>query len=246
MMTDHTAPGPRPVLTPSDVRFDHAVIGVRDLDRATAALVAAGLRHCGGGEHTGRGTANSLFALAEGYLELLTVTDAELARAHSPNRAQVADALADAAVAPLGFALQVPDVAQAGAALEAAGQAVTGPVDMQRQNPDGAVLTWRNLYVGPTQWRTPFPFLITWDTPNDVVSGPEEPALQCLDLAGTDDAVLRTYALLGADTAAEGMLLAGVQVRWSAAGTGLEGIHLTGRPPAGPIGAGLDSFLHWT
>lgn len=245
MTADHTASGPRPALPPGAVRFDHAVIGVRDLAGATEALVAAGLTHSGGGEHTGRGTANSLFALAEGYLELLTVTDAELARAHSPNRAQVADALAAHPVTPLGFALQVPDVAEAGAALESAGQPVTGPVDMSRRNPDGAVLTWRNLYVGRTQWQTPFPFLITWDTPNDVVAGEGEPALRRLDIGGAADPVLRTYSLLGAEQRAGGLRLAGIEVQWARGRTGLGGIHLTGRPPAGPIGAGLDPFLHW-
>src|SRR5699024_1044100 len=110
MSTPVTAPG---------LRFDHVVVGVRDLPTATATLSSAGLTCVGGGEHTGRGTANSLFALAEGYLELLTVSDSDLARSHSRNRAQVAELLHTHPVLPLGFAFQVADVATTGAALEA-------------------------------------------------------------------------------------------------------------------------------
>src|SRR5699024_4476651 len=136
---------------------------------------------------SGRGTANSLFALAQGYLELLTVTDPDLARSHSTNRAQVADALDAHPVLPLGFAFQVADVAATGAQLQAGGQRVEGPVPMSRTNPDGTVLTWRNLYVGATQWRTLLPFLITWDTPHDL-SAADAPRLRRLDLAEPDEA----------------------------------------------------------
>lgn len=236
--------------TVGPVRFDHVVLGVRDLSGTAAALSAAGLRHAGGGEHTGRGTANALFPLAEGYLELLTVTDAQQARAHSPNRAQVADALDEHEVVPLGYALEVADVAAAAAALTAHGQPVTGPVDMTRRNPGGEVLTWRNLYVGPRQWQTVFPFLITWDTPNGLAATGEEARLAGLDLAAPAGADLgSTYRLLGATgPARRPELLAGVGLRWTRASPGTEGltrIRLAGGTPRGPLPASVAGYLDW-
>lgn len=240
------------------VRLDHVVLGVRDLRGATQALITAGLPHAGGGQHTGRGTANSIFPLAEGYLELLTVSDAALARAHSPNRAQVADALATHEAIPLGFAFQVRDVATAATALQAAGQPVEGPVTMSRRNPDGQELTWRNLYLGATQWRTLLPFLITWDTPHQIASL-DAPRLRGLQLAapaqqagspsGGGQQAGRAYRLLGAaDTGPGHFHLAGVdlQVTGTAAAEGITSIHLEGGAPRDPIGAGLDPYLTWT
>ncbi|HLS13047.1 MAG TPA: VOC family protein [Beutenbergiaceae bacterium] len=240
------------------VRLDHVVLGVRDLQRATAALIAAGLPHAGGGQHTGRGTANSLFPLAEGYLELLTVTDAALARAHSPNRAQVAAALATREVIPLGYAFQVRDVSTAAATLRSAGQRVEGPVGMSRRNPDGQELTWRNLYLGASQWRTLLPFLITWDTPHQI-SSRDAPRLRGLELAapiqpatspsGGGQQAGHAYHLLGAaDTGPGRFHLAGIdlQVSGTAAAEGITAIHVEGGAPQHPIGAGLDAYLTWT
>lgn len=250
MSTPVTAPG---------LRFDHVVLGVRDLPAATAALTSAGLRYAGGGEHTGRGTANSLFALAEGYLELLTVTDPDLARSHSGNRAQVAEALHTHPVLPLGFAFQVADVAATGAALAASGLRVEGPVPMTRTNPDGAVLTWRNLYVGATQWRTLTPFLITWDARHDL-SDAQAPRLHRLELAGPGDpapspsggpaSAAQAYQLLGATAISpEHHRLGGVDLVLTstepAAGEGLTRIHLDGGHRRGAIGR-LEEFLTWT
>lgn len=242
------------------LRFDHVVLGVRDLAQTTDALIAAGLVHAGGGEHTGRGTANSLFPLATGYLELLTVTDPDLARSHSPNRAQVAEALCAHAALPLGFAFQVQDVTAAGAELRAGGQRVKGPVAMSRRNPDGTELTWRNLYVGATQWRTLLPFLITWDAPHELGS-PTAPQLTSLELAPPGDltgspsggweVATGTYHLLGATHMGTGHLrLADIDLldtgQPPAGGEGLIRIHLEGGIRRAPIGAGLDEYLTWT
>ncbi|WP_147916003.1 VOC family protein [Ruania zhangjianzhongii] len=245
--------------TGTGICFDHAVLGVRDLSAATAALTSAGLRYAGGGEHIGRGTANSLFALAEGYLELLTVTDPDLARSHSTNRAQVADALDTHAALPLGFAFQVADVAAAGEALQKSGLRVEGPVPMSRRNPDGTVLTWRNLYVGTTQWRTLLPFLITWDAPHDL-SDAEAPRLHRLELAEPGDpatspsgglpAAVHGYHQLGATQSAPDRLrLSGLDLVFTrpegAAGEGLTRIQLAGGHRRGGLG-GLEDFLTWT
>ncbi len=215
-------------------RLDHVVIGVRDLTESAAALTEAGLVPAGGGEHDGRGTANALFALAHGYLELITVTDAAVARAHSPNRAQVADALDAAPVTPLGYALSVPDVAAAAAGLTDAGQQTQGPVDMSRQNPGGERLTWRNLYVGPTQWQTPWPFLITWDSPHDLSGGSDHPRVSALSFGGgAKEAATAApgYELLGGVAVAPNeFALVDIRARWphDVTGLGLQHIELRG------------------
>lgn len=58
------------------MQIDHIVIGVGDLDNATAQFEARyGLTAIEGGRHPGWGTANRLVPLGAAYLELVTVVD---------------------------------------------------------------------------------------------------------------------------------------------------------------------------
>ena len=160
----------------------------------------------------------------------------------------------------LGFAFGVTDVGATGAALQAQGQHVEGPVPMTRTNPDGTVLTWRNLYVGATQWRTLLPFLITWDAPHDL-SEAHAPRLQHVELAAAHDAATspsgglpaarRGYQLLGATQSAPDQLRLGaldlsITSSEPDGDEGLTRIQLTGGNRRSAIGAGLADVLTWT
>lgn len=60
--------------------IDHVLIGVRDLDAAVRTFRdRLGFHISGGGEHPGRGTGNKLIVLDPEYIELIYVTDEQLA-----------------------------------------------------------------------------------------------------------------------------------------------------------------------
>src|SRR3954463_7621615 len=62
-------------------RFDHVVIGVRDLEAALANYRRLGFDAQPGGKHENGGTHNALIRFGLDYLELLAVYDEDAARA---------------------------------------------------------------------------------------------------------------------------------------------------------------------
>src|SRR5262249_37181316 len=150
-------------------RFDHAVIGVRDLAAASDAYARLGFDVRPGGRHTGLGTHNALIRFGLDYLELLAAYDVvEAARAGAHGQAML-DYLSQHTRGLLGFAMasdnlddettrrEVPEV----------GYSLARPWAMQRARPDGNVLSWRLVLPGGHTWRRPWPFLIQWDTPDE-------------------------------------------------------------------------------
>lgn len=159
-------------------RFDHAVIAVRDLDEAMRTYARLGFAVSRGGRHPGHGTENAIIRFGLDYLELLTVTDEQQARAQGLNRAALADFLSERAGGLVGYALASDDIDADAARLRAFGQAVEGPFPMQRQRPDGTTLAWQLTVPGGVAWRRPWPFLIHWQTPDAERLAREQPGTQ--------------------------------------------------------------------
>jgi catechol 2,3-dioxygenase-like lactoylglutathione lyase family enzyme len=146
-------------------RLDHAVIGVRDLDRGATTLGGLlGLRPSWRGEHPGAGTANVLFRLANTYLELLApVGPGPLADAL---RARL-DAFGDGLVA---LAFGTADAGAARAALAARGLE-PGPVEdgLGRDVESGAFRQWRRVPLPPGRTRGLVLFAIEQRSPSDLL-----------------------------------------------------------------------------
>ena len=85
-------------------RFDHAVIAVPDIDSAIEVYSALGFEVAAGGRHPSLGTRNAIVRFGLDYLELLTVEDADQARARGSFGAELADFL-DKATGLVGFVL---------------------------------------------------------------------------------------------------------------------------------------------
>jgi hypothetical protein len=139
--------------------IDHIVIACPDPGRAADDLEAElGITATGGGRHEGRGSHNRLVFLADGsYLELIGVTDADLA-AGSPVGAATLRALAlGGGLATLAIAV---DDLESAVTLLAARGAILGPVTHgSRRRDDGGLVEWWTAVpdepLGPTM-----PFLI--------------------------------------------------------------------------------------
>ncbi len=146
------------------VRFDHAVIAVRDLDEAIRRYQALGFSVSSGGRHTGRGTHNAIIRFGLDYLELLSIYDVAELGGRGLNGEALATFLAQQEGGLVGYALAAADIAQDAERLQQSGLEAEGPFAMQRLRPDGRQLSWRLLVPGSVPWRRPWPFLIQWDT----------------------------------------------------------------------------------
>lgn len=148
-------------------RFDHAVIAVRDLERAVQQFQHLGFDTQPGGRHTGRGTHNALIRFGLDYFELLSVYDEAEARASNPDGLTILDALNGADAVLVGYALATAHIEQDAGHFRGTGNQLPLPNSMQRKRPDGETLSWRTLAPGGAAWNRPWPFLIQWDTPDE-------------------------------------------------------------------------------
>lgn len=146
-------------------RLDHAVIVVPDLERAAARLVAAGLAVRAGGRHDGHGTRNLLVPLVDGYLELITVEDREMARA-SRIGSDVLTSLETRGGGLLGYAVEPGDAGRALVDRIADDE----PLVVSRTDEHGSATGWRMRFARGQRIAGPRPFFIDWD------AGPPTPA----------------------------------------------------------------------
>lgn len=145
-------------------RFDHAVIGVQDLDAALERFQHLGFDAQPGGRHADGGTHNGLIRFGLDYIELLAVYDAEAARASGRN---LLTELGGREAVLTGFALATRTIVEDAARFHGTEAELSHPRAMGRKRPDGQALTWRVLTPGETLWGHSWPFLIQWDMPDE-------------------------------------------------------------------------------
>lgn len=145
-------------------RFDHAVIGIPDLEYGMAVFRRLGFDVAEGGRHPSLGTRNAIVRFGLDYLELLSVEDAGKARARGPFGADLLSFLRQSS-GLAGFVLAGSRLEEQVDGLRALGIGAEGPFEMERIRPDGRRLEWRLVVPGGSPWRKPWPYLIDWTTP---------------------------------------------------------------------------------
>jgi catechol 2,3-dioxygenase-like lactoylglutathione lyase family enzyme len=129
--------------------LDHVVVAVSDLEvatRDTSALL--GREPAWRGTHPEWGTANTLFRLANTYLELLSP------QGEGAMGARVAAFLEERGEGVLALAFGTDDAAGCAAVLRARGISIGDPVDGEGEDAaSGAVRRWRNAFVSPESSR---------------------------------------------------------------------------------------------
>ncbi|MBV9230903.1 MAG: VOC family protein [Chloroflexi bacterium] len=156
-------------------RFDHVVIGVRDLNAAAQRYRQLGFDVRPGGRHTGLGTHNAIIRFGLDYIELISIYDEAEVRKSRLGRQVLIDFLREREGGLLGYALATTDIEQEAERFRGTELLVEEPFAMQRQRPDGRLLAWRLLIPGGYAWRRPWPFLIQWDAPDEQRLSWEEP-----------------------------------------------------------------------
>jgi len=123
------------------MRFDHAILAVRDLQAARADFHELGFTSVYGGQHRGGLTHNALIAFADGsYLELMAPTDP----AHLTGRPGEGYLLMfQREEGFAGYALHMQDLEAAVAGMRRRGLRVGEPAAGGRRREDGRELAWR-------------------------------------------------------------------------------------------------------
>ena len=144
-------------------RFDHAVIGVPDLEAGMGAFRRLGFEVAMGGRHPSLGTRNAIVRFDLDYLELLSVEDPARARSRGRFGVELLTFLGERS-GLVGFVLAGTGLEEEVGGLRALGLEVEGPFEMDRIHPAGGRLEWRLVLPGGSPWRKPWPYLIDWIT----------------------------------------------------------------------------------
>jgi catechol 2,3-dioxygenase-like lactoylglutathione lyase family enzyme len=168
--------------------LDHVIVGVRELEAATASYVALlGRDPSWRGAHPGYGTANTLFRLDNTYLELLAPVG------EGPFGAIIRGRLDRDGEGLFGLAFGTSDGDATARELRDRGLAVADPAPGEgRDERTGAVRRWRNAVFPEAQMRGVFSFAIEHRSPADALP----PARAAVDaqsaISGLDHVVVHT------------------------------------------------------
>jgi hypothetical protein len=148
----------------SDLRIDHIIYAVDDLDAAAARFRDEfGLGSIVGGRHPGWGTANRIVPLGREYVELVTVVDRDEAAASDFGRG-VTEAVATGRRL-VGWAAATNDL-----------RGIVGRLNLEvkrgsRARHDGSTLRWELAGVAQALSTSALPFFIQWDGPRELHPG---------------------------------------------------------------------------
>ena len=160
--------------------LDHVVVAVSDLEAATRDTSALlGREPAWRGTHPAQGTANSLFHLANTYLELLSPEGEDGLGAH------VARVIADRGEGVMALAFGIDDAPKCATELRARGLVATDPLEGEGEDAiSGAVRRWRSVFLSPESSRGTALFAIEHlegELPDSAVIGAPEAAVGALD-----------------------------------------------------------------
>jgi len=138
--------------------IDHIIIGVNDLERATAIFgQRLGLAVSGGGIHPSGGTANRIIVTGDTYLELIT------ARAPAEAEQSLLERLAKGE-GFLNFVLASNDIEADSRAMTRRGISITGPTAGELRAANGRMRGWSRTNIERPDLAQHYPFIIQHDS----------------------------------------------------------------------------------
>jgi hypothetical protein len=150
-------------LSAADLVIDHVTAAGTNLKQMQARLAAVGIASEYGGPHSNHATEMAVASFPDGsYLELIAVqpnADAKALAAHYWSKQMRGNS------GPAAWAVRGDKLAEEAARLTAAGIKVSATTRTGRTRPDGVLLDWETVTVGPEPNGTFFPFIIHDFTP---------------------------------------------------------------------------------
>ncbi len=138
--------------------LDHIIIGVHDLEAATAIFSdKLGLVASGGGVHATGDTANRIIVIGNTYLELIAVRTPAEAQQSMVNRLAKGEGY-------LNFVLTSNDIQADSAAMKQRGVSIIGPKKGSLNAGDGRSRAWQRTDVERPDLTQHYPFLIQHDS----------------------------------------------------------------------------------
>ncbi len=143
------------------LRVDHVTMAGSKLAPLEQAFADVGLKPAYGGPHSNGVTHMALLSFADGsYIELISTLEpgqtSPLWHAHIAGDS-----------GPCAWAVCVDDVGAEAARLAALGVPVRGPLNLNRQRPDGVLVEWDLAFLGNREPGATLPFLIKDRTPRE-------------------------------------------------------------------------------
>lgn len=138
--------------------IDHVIIGVKDLERASALFTEQlGLTVSGGGRHPAAGTANRIIVIGDTYLELITVIAPDEAQPSMLERLAKGEGY-------WNFALASDAIEADCQQMRARGVPVLGPTRGELRAADGRSRSWLRADIERPDLAQRYPFLIQHDS----------------------------------------------------------------------------------
>jgi len=168
--------------------LDHIVIGVRDLESATATLARLlGRKPSWRGSHPTYGTANTLFRLDKTYLELLAPVGV------GPFGDMLRKSLDRSGDGLFALAFGTDDADACAGELRARGLGAADPVDGSgRKTTSGALRRWRNVMLPPGDTRGVMLFAIEHRSPPELLPHAESSGDEAAAIYGVDHVVVNS------------------------------------------------------
>ena len=146
------------------IDLDHVILATPDLDGTARRLESEHrLPSAPGGRHAGLGTENRIVPLGDAYVELLSVTDRDVAAANPFGSWLLGHV--EGGEAWIGWSVRTDDLDGVCALLGLEAQA------MARSRPDGFELRWRVAGLERAREEAGLPFFISWDVPDEELPG---------------------------------------------------------------------------
>ena len=151
-----------------NLKWDHTVIDVNDLESAIKWFKNLGITFHNGGVHEKWGTKNAVGYFGLNYLELMAVDNPDVAnQVKRDDATSIYDAIHDAPGQHTNtIGLRTNDIQAVHDRLESQNFPVEDIQTGTRINPEGKEITWKIFFIRNKMFEVAYPYIVQWNEPD--------------------------------------------------------------------------------